>query len=597
MGGDRLPPPDHLPNAPTVAAPNPLAAPLAGSADRLRASVDPLAGPLPLRFGRYTLLKLLGKGGMGSVYLARDTQLNRHVALKVPHFNGPERFHLRDRFLREARVAATLAHPNLCPVYDCGEIGGVLYLTMAYLEGKQLAKFIRPDQPLPPRAVATVVRQLALAMAESHAKGIIHRDLKPTNIMITPKKQAVIMDFGLARRTDEGEQHLTQSGLLLGTPAYMPPEQLNSDARAMGPATDIYALGVMLYELLAGRPPFQGPLGSLMSQIMTAPPPSLSRWRAQLDPALDAICARALAKKPADRFPSMQAFAAALEDYLRGRYVAPASDTETVVERANEETGSLDERDAAKLFRVMAQEARPSGAVEKRTRKSQIRRLPTRRRKIPDWLFPLSLGTFTLLCVGVGLWAFFHHLDNRASQMDGWAWDPVRIQEQKLRWQEARRLQTALDRWRANPDDELPQRELDDWLNSLAGKRTDLPAETNIGLGQYLIVKEHRWSEGLRRLAFSGDGPWFEAADLDLLAATLDVPATDAAATWVRCGDTWWELSDDVAEPDVMLSLVDAFRTRLRERAALWYKKALPVINEAEAIRISERLRQVAHVE
>jgi serine/threonine protein kinase len=548
---------------------------------------------LPLRFGRYTLLKLLGKGGMGSVYLARDTQLNRHVALKVPHFNGPERFHLRDRFLREARVAATLAHPNLCPVYDCGEIGGVLYLTMAYLEGKPLAKFIRPDQPLPPRAVATVVRQLALAMAEAHSRGIIHRDLKPTNIMITPKKLAVIMDFGLARRTDEGEQHLTQSGLLLGTPAYMPPEQLNSDARAMGPATDIYALGVMLYELLAGRPPFQGPLGSLMSQIMTAPPPSLSRWRAQLDPALDAICARALAKKPADRFPSMQAFAAALEDYLRGRYTAPSADTETVVERASDESStSLDERDAAKLFRVMAQEARPSRAVEKRSRKSQIRRTLTRRRKLPDWLIPLSLGTVTLFCVGLGLWTFFHQLDKREAGMDGWAWNQARLAEQQVRWSEARALQSAVDRWRANPDDELPQRQLENWLQSPAGKRTDLPPETNIGLGQYLIVKEHRWSEGLRRLAFSGDGPWFEAADLDYRAATLDEPRT-----WVLCGDTWWELSDDPAEAGVIVSLADAFRSRLRERAALWYKKALPVIDEPEANRILERLRQVEPVE
>src|SRR5262245_50110511 len=122
----------------------------------------------------------------------------------------------------------------------------------------------------------------------------------------------------------------------------MPPNLHHRHDRAEGSATENYAKGVMLYELLAGRPPFQEPLGSLMSQLMTKPPPPLSRWRAQLDPALDAICARALAKKPADRFPSMQAFAAALEDYLLGRFSVPSSDTETVVERASDENGSLD---------------------------------------------------------------------------------------------------------------------------------------------------------------------------------------------------------------------------------------------------------------
>src|SRR5690349_21918658 len=136
-------PPDPSQNAPTVIAPVTATAQPASTASPAQWP-DGLPVALPARFGRYELLRLLGKGGMGAVYLARDTQLERRVALKIPHFAGQGQYHLRDRFLREARVAGTLAHPNLCPVYDCGEIDGVLYLTMAYLEGKPLARFIRP---------------------------------------------------------------------------------------------------------------------------------------------------------------------------------------------------------------------------------------------------------------------------------------------------------------------------------------------------------------------------------------------------------------------------------------------------------------------
>jgi serine/threonine protein kinase len=154
---------------------------------------------LPLLLGRYELRKLLGKGGMGAVYLAHDTQLDRPVALKIPSFTSSGGG-ARERFVQEARAAATVTHPNLCPVYDAGTIDGVEYLTMAFIEGKPLSALIRGGRPLPERPVAVLVRQLALAMQAAHEKGIIHRDLKPDNIMITPKKQPVIMDFGLARR-------------------------------------------------------------------------------------------------------------------------------------------------------------------------------------------------------------------------------------------------------------------------------------------------------------------------------------------------------------------------------------------------------------
>src|SRR5436309_5797542 len=164
---------------------------------------------LPAQFGRYRILQRLGHGGMGAVYLAEDTQLDRRVALKVPHFTAEDSPQVRTRFFREARAAATLDHPNLCPVHDVGEIGGTPYLTMAYIEGQPLSASVRGGQPLPPREAAAIVRKLALALHEAHQKGVIHRDLKPGNVMMNQRGEPVVMDFGLARRFNKEEARLT----------------------------------------------------------------------------------------------------------------------------------------------------------------------------------------------------------------------------------------------------------------------------------------------------------------------------------------------------------------------------------------------------
>ncbi len=279
----------------------------------------PLESPktLPEQFGRYRIIRKLGKGGMGTVYLAHDDQLDRLVALKVPNISsgdGPQYF---QRFFREARAAATIEHPNICPVYDAGEINGIPYLSMAYVEGKSLRDLIQPNQALPQVQAALLVQKVAQAMAEAHARGVIHRDLKPVNIMINQRREPVIMDFGLARRDCTADERLTQSGAMMGTPVYMPPEQFAGDVRSMGPASDIYSLGVILYELLAGRPPFRGSLEALMGQIMTQEPPPASQFRPDLDPSLAAICRKAMAKKVADRYGSMAEMANALSVFLR----------------------------------------------------------------------------------------------------------------------------------------------------------------------------------------------------------------------------------------------------------------------------------------
>ncbi len=271
---------------------------------------------LPSQFGRYRIIRQLGKGGMGAVYLAHDPQLDRQVALKVPHL-GADSLHIRDRFYREARAAATIEHSNICPVHEVGDVNGVPYLTMAYIEGRPLSALIHRDRLLPQRQVAAFVQKLALALQEAHAKGVVHRDLKPANIMINQRNEPVIMDFGLARRAVPGDARLTASGALLGTPAYMSPEQVNGDLEAMGPASDIYSLGVILYELLTGRPPFQGPVAAILGQILKTQPEPPSKHRPELDSSLEAICVKAMAKKPAERYASMKELASALAEYLQ----------------------------------------------------------------------------------------------------------------------------------------------------------------------------------------------------------------------------------------------------------------------------------------
>jgi serine/threonine protein kinase len=266
-------------------------------------------------FGRFRIVRRLGRGGMGTVYLAHDTQLRRDVALKIPRIAPDESPEVARRFTREARALARLAHPNICSVHSVGEVGGIPFLTMPYIEGRTLSDLVT-QPPLPERHVAEVVRTLARALAEAHARGIIHRDLKPSNVLIGPRGDLIIIDFGLARLTDPGTSRLTQSGAIPGTPAYMAPEQVKGDFEAIGPGCDIYSLGVILYELLTGQLPFEGPAPVVLGQVMFAEPPPPSAYRPDLDPRLEAICRRAMAKKIPDRYASMAEFAGTLDEYL-----------------------------------------------------------------------------------------------------------------------------------------------------------------------------------------------------------------------------------------------------------------------------------------
>ena len=266
-------------------------------------------------FGRYTLSRELGQGAMGTVYLASDRILNRQVALKVLRVKPEDGQEVVERFYREARSMASLQHANLCPIYDFGEVDGQPFLTMAYINGQPLSEYLVGGCPLPPIEAVKLARTLAIALQQAHQMGIVHRDIKPANIMLNKEGEPILMDFGLARRHQPGEVEITQQGTILGSPAYMSPEQVEGKIDEIGPTTDIHALGVILYEMLSGHKPYDGTVASVLAQILSkdAAPLHVS---GDDDGRLDAICRRAMAKLSSDRFASAFEFSNALSDYL-----------------------------------------------------------------------------------------------------------------------------------------------------------------------------------------------------------------------------------------------------------------------------------------
>jgi predicted Ser/Thr protein kinase len=268
--------------------------------------------PLPPQLGRFRIERELGRGGMGVVYLAYDEKLDRRLAIKAPVFDPASKAEAIPRFLREARAMANVRHANLCPVYEAGEIDGRHYLAMAYIEGQTLHQKMRQTGPTPPAEAATLVRKLAEAIQVAHEAGIVHRDLKPGNVLLDIRGEPVITDFGLARRASVGEIELTHTGALVGSPAYMAPEQVEGHVGEIGPATDIHALGVILYELLTGRRPYEGSMASVIGQIVHKEPIAPREINSEVSPALEAICLKAMAKRIEDRFANAKEMADAL---------------------------------------------------------------------------------------------------------------------------------------------------------------------------------------------------------------------------------------------------------------------------------------------
>src|SRR5665213_981351 len=278
---------------------------MAGSALRLR------------YFGDYELLEEIAHGGMGVVYKARQTSLKREVAVKMIRAGalaGPVEV---ERFHREAQAAANLQHPNIVAIHEVGEQEGQHYFSMDYVQGRDLGQIVK-DGPIAFERAARYVRTIADAIQFAHQRGTLHRDLKPQNVLIDAADQPRITDFGLARLMDDDTQ-LTQSGLSLGSPSYMPPEQAAGRLVEISPASDVYSIGAILYELLTGQPPFQGDsVLSTLQAVGNDEPVAPRRIRADIPIDLETISLKCLEKSPLARYPTARALSDELSRYLAG---------------------------------------------------------------------------------------------------------------------------------------------------------------------------------------------------------------------------------------------------------------------------------------
>jgi serine/threonine-protein kinase len=275
---------------------------------------------------RYELEELVGTGGMSSVYRAHDRLLDRKVALKVlhPQFTDDEEY--VERFRREARAVARLSHPNIVTVIDRGEADGRQFIVFEYVDGENLKALVARDGALSVESAVSLAHQVARALAFAHGEGLVHRDVKPQNVLLNGDGRAKVTDFGIARSLDV-KHGMTQTGTVLGTSDYIAPEQ--AQGQTIGPQTDVYSLGVVLYELLTGEVPFPGEnFVAVAMRHINEPPPSARELRPDVSPRLDAALRRAMAKDPRDRFPSMEAFCDELTACLQelDRRVAPSDE-------------------------------------------------------------------------------------------------------------------------------------------------------------------------------------------------------------------------------------------------------------------------------
>src|SRR6516164_853780 len=277
------------------------------------AEPSPAAG---LRFGDYLLEEEIAHGGMGVVYRARELSLSRTVAVKLLLLGRYSSADSIERFRREAEAVAALRHPNIVAIHEIGEQNGQQFFSMDYVDGRSLAEMLRLG-PFEPRRSAEVVRDIAQAIHYAHEQGVLHRDLKPSNVLLDEFGQVRITDFGLAKRLD-GSSDLTVTGQVVGTPNYLSPEQAAGKHAALGPASDVYSIGALMYELITGRPPFlANSLQETLLRIQNNQPVSPRALNPALHRDLETICLKCLGKEPERRYGSAQALAEDLQRWLQ----------------------------------------------------------------------------------------------------------------------------------------------------------------------------------------------------------------------------------------------------------------------------------------
>ncbi len=268
-----------------------------------------------MNYGRYEILKELGKGAMGVVYQAQDPQINRTIALKVLREDRVTSEDFVQRFLKEAMAIGRLSHPNIVTIYDVGRDHGTVYLAMEFLEGRPFNDIIR-ESTLSPTQIADLAIQLADSLDYAHKKGIVHRDIKPSNIMMTPEGKIKLTDFGIARIEDASMHQQTRAGEILGTPVYMSPEQVMG--QQIDGRSDLYSLGVILYELAAGSRPYSGEnLASIFRAITLDSPKDPAEINPGIPPGLSRLIMKSLNKKADDRFQTGSEMAEAFRQFIK----------------------------------------------------------------------------------------------------------------------------------------------------------------------------------------------------------------------------------------------------------------------------------------
>jgi serine/threonine protein kinase len=282
------------------------------------------------KLGKFELIDVVGFGAFGTVFKAHDPELDRIVAIKVPRSGNLATGEDLNRFLREARSVAKLRHPSIVPVYEVGQADSMPYLVSEFVQGVTLADLLTARR-LTPDTAATLVAEVADALQYAHDQGVVHRDVKPSNILLDNDNHPHLMDFGLAKR-EAGEVTMTLDGQVLGTPAYMSPEQAGGEGHKVDGRSDVYSLGVILYQLLTGELPFKGNARALLHQVQHEDPPALRKLAKELPRDLETICLKAMAKDREQRYGTARELADDLRRFLKGEPILARPPT--VLERS-----------------------------------------------------------------------------------------------------------------------------------------------------------------------------------------------------------------------------------------------------------------------